>query len=315
MKQKALLEDKYAAINTLETDFRAEAVAAGLIESGIDADKILIVRQMGDKRYVSKDIAEIKKGFSQQDLMEYLYIHTNRPSIYDAIPENIFHQPFNTAKKKSQEDIIYEIRRHRQEEYYARRFFQPFEMAIDQILTDAQLYERQFDKKNFHGNLRNIFSSYWDILKLFTLKQAVYFIKVIPVIHRISTDFEKMSRLISVVLEVPVKIELGGLSRISTGASSMNLSGGWKLGVNTVVGNSFRDGYRDIDITIGPISPEQMRLFSKGLKNNLILEQLMGMILPADCQRVYSYKVDKEHTRFRLSDDTHTAYLGINTKL
>ena len=306
--------NKYSTVNKLETDFRAEVAAAGFIESGQEAHKVLIIRRKGDKRHVLKDIAEIKADFSQQDLMEYLYIYTNRNSIYDALPENLFHQPFGSLKK-SQEDIIHEIRRHREEEFHARRYFQPFEMAIDQLLIDAQLYERKFNKKNFHSNLKDVFSDYWPILKLLTLKQAVFFIKAIPFMHRITTDFNLTGILMGTILENPVKVELGGLSVITTNIPNKTGSERWRLGVNMVMGNTLKDGYRDLNITIGPIHPEEIKTYSKGLKNNLILEQLMAMMLPANTKRVVKYLTDDRFAKFRLSDSTHTAYLGINTQL
>lgn len=315
MKEQRYIEDiKSIIVNKLDTDFRAEVVAAGLIESGLQNDRILIIRQKGDKRHISKDISKVETGFSQQDLMEYLYIYTNRNSIYDAIPENIFHQPFVTAKKKSKEDVINEIRRHREEEFYARRYFQPLEMAVDKLLVDAQLYERKFDKKNFHNNLKDILSGYWSILKLLTLKQAVFFIRIIPVIHKVVTDLELTEQLMSVILDIPVKIEQKDLSYIQTDISR-KLTKGWRLGVNTVLGNSFKDGYKDIDITIGPAHPERIREFSGGRKDELILQELVAMMLPINTKKNIKYTVLNEFAKFRLSDATHKAYLGINTKL
>ena len=314
MKHKDV-NDRYTAINKLDTDFRAEAVAAGLIESGQDADKIVIVRQQGDKRHISKDVAKVESGFSKEDLMEYLYIYTNRNSIYDTIPENIFHQSLNTTGRKSKEDVIHEIRRHRQEEFYARRYFQPFEMAIDQLLIDTQLYERQFDKKNFHGNLKDILSGYWSVLKYMTLGQAVFFIKIIPALHRITTDFDLAGKLMGIILGVPVKVELGDLRELHTDLSIKAMSGNWRLGVNSVLGNTFNDGYRSINVTIGAARPEQIKQFSKGFDNNLILEQLLTMMLPANVQKMVKYETLEEHAKFRLSDSEHTTYLGINTRL
>lgn len=308
-------QDNYKAINRLETDFRAESVAAGLIESGIDPDKILIVRQKGDKRHVSKDVAEIKNVFSNQDLMEYLYIHTNRKGIYDALPENIFHQPFNYRKKKTQEDVIDEIRRHREEEFYARRYFQPFEMAIDQLLIDAQLYERRFDKKNFHSLLKDICAGYWPILKLLTLKQAVFFIKAIPVIHRATTDFDLIGRLMTAILDAPVRVRLGNLGQMEVGAPVEKNNRAWRLGVNSVLGSTFKDGYRDIELTLGPMSPKRVKQFQKGFIDNLVLEQLVSMMFPANMRKVIKYETRCSQSGFRLSGSTHHCYLGINTRL
>lgn len=308
-------DNKSKTINRLDTDFRAEAVAAGLIESGNEADKVLIVRDKGDKRHVSKDIVKIKNVFSPEDLMEYLYIHTNRSGIYENIPENIFHQPFNTAQKKSKEAVIEEMSRHREEEFYARRYFRPFEMVIDQLLIDAQLYERQFDKKNFHGNLKDILFGFWEILRLMTLKQAVFFIKTVPVLNHITADFDTAGKLMSVILDSPVKIELGDVSEIKTNLTAKIGKEDWRLGINAALGNSFKDSAEDLIITIGPACPKTLKSFINGSNNQLIMEQLLAMMLPANRKKRVKYRVKDELAKFRLSDDTHTAYLGINTRL
>ena len=315
MKQN---DDKYKNINRLNTDFRAEAVAAGLMESGQEADRVLIVRQDGHKRHASKDIAEVRKGFSQADLteyLEYLYIHTNRFGIYDSIPENIFHQSTATAQKKSWESVTHEMRRGREEERDARKFFQPFEMAVDRLLIDAQLYERQFDKKNFHSNLKDIFSSYWSVLRLLTLKQAVFFIKTVPLLHQITADFDLLGKLMGAILEVPVKVELGDVAKVKANRSMKVREGEWRLGINSALENSFKDGYKDICITIGAATPETIKSFAKGTNNCLILEQLIAMMLPANRQKRVKYKTLEAYAGFRLSDSTHNTYLGINTRL
>lgn len=314
MKEKRHINTKTIPINKLETDFRAEVVASGLIESGQNEDKVLIVREKGNKRHVSKDIAKIVNTFSKQDLMEYLYIYTNRNSIYDTIPENIFHQPFTTAKKKTQEDVISEIRRHRDEEFYARRYFQPFEIAVDQLLIDAQLYERKFDKKNFHSNLKDTLAGYWPILKLLSLKQAVFFIKIIPVIHKLPSNFFLTEKILEIILEVPIKVELGQVSSIKV-ATANKTSKKFRLGIDTVSGKTFKDGYRDINITIGPAHPECIRQFMKGFKDELILQQLIAMMLPANIVKKIKLKTLDEQSKFRLSNGKHKAYLGLNTKL
>ena len=307
---------KYKTINRLNTDFRAEVVAAGLIESGQDAEKVLIVREKGDKRHISKDIAKVKNEFSKHDLMEYLYIYTNRSGIYESIPENIFHQPFSTAQRKgSKEAVIEEMRKNRNEEMYARRYFQPFEMVIDQLLIDAQIYEREFDKKNFHSNLKDILVGFWSVLRFMTLKQAVFFIKTIPVLNHITADFDTAGKLMGIVLDSPVKIELGDVSEIQTNLSAKIGKENWRLGTDAVLGSSFKDNEEDLVVTVGPACPKALKALINGSNNQFILEQLLVMMLPANRKKRVKYKVKDELAKFRLSDDTHKAYLGINTRL
>ncbi|PXV63761.1 type VI secretion system (T6SS) VasB/ImpH family protein [Dysgonomonas alginatilytica] len=314
--KKVHIKNKFSTANSMSTDYRAEVIAAGLIESGQDANKILIAREKGDKRHVSKDVQRIEYGFSTQDLMEYLYIHTNRKSMYDNLPEGIFHQPYETAKKKSHQDVLSEMRRHRQEEFAARKFFQPFEMAIDQLLTRAQLYERKFDKMNFYDNLKSVFVRYWPVLKLMSVSQAAFFIKIVPELYHIYTDLEFMGHILGIIFDTPIKVELGDLSAKPMKNDQVPQFKKWRLGVNTVVGGgAFQDGSRNIRITIGPAMPEEVRLFMPTLRNGLILKELLRLMLPLDCQREINYLTLKEFSKFRLSSDTHNAYLGINTTL
>lgn len=314
--KKIDIKNKFTLANSMTTDYRAEVITAGLIESGQDAGKILIVRDKGDKRNVSKDVHKIEYGFSSENLMEYLYIHTNRKGIYDNLPEGIFHQPYETARKKSHQDVLSEMKKHRQEEFTARKFFQPFEMAIDHLLTGAQLYERKFDKMNFYDNLKGVFVRYWPVLKLMSVRQAAFFIKIVPELYHIYTDFEFMGHILGIIFDTPVKVELGDLSSKPMKNDKTPQFKDWRLEVNTVVGgDEFEDGSRDIRITIGPAMPEVVRSFLPTLPNGLMLKQLLRLMLPVDCQRQINYETHKEFSRFRLSSDTHTAYLGINTTL
>jgi hypothetical protein len=246
--------------------------------------------------------------------MEYLYIYTSRSSIYDAIPENVFHQPLSSVKKKTQDDVVNEIRYHRQEEFYARRFFQPFEMLIDRLLIDVHLYECKFDKKNFYSNLKDILSRHSPVLKLMNLKQAVYFIKILPVLRKTNKDLNLLGQVLSIILDAPVSVTIGKPSTITIDKPPTILDD-WQLGINSVLGDTLQDGYRDIDILIGPMEPEKIISYYPGRKNEMLLNKLLSMTLPANIKRNIACETIKELAGFRLSDNTHTAYLGINTNL
>ncbi|MDH6311103.1 hypothetical protein M2451_003983 [Dysgonomonas sp. PFB1-18] len=302
-------------INTLDTDFRAELVAAGFNSEEQDMEKAVIVRQRGDIRNVSKDINKIELTYSGYDLMEYLYIYTNRPSIYDSLPEGLFHQPENARKQRTQEDIISEIRNHRNEEFFARKYFQPFEIVLDQVLVDAQIYEQRFDKAYFYENLKDIFIGHWNILRYLNLKQVLLFIRIIPVIAEVSQSLDLISKVMEIILDCPVKVLEGKKSGKSLPDEKKIALGKWKLGINSVLGNSINGDNVDLEITIGPLSTGQMKLFESNAKNRMILNELIDFVIPFDRNITVKYKLSDEDTKFRLSDKTHKAYLGINTRL
>lgn len=127
-------EERPHLFNQPDTDFKAEVVASGLKEGGYDAERTLISRRGDMRRGFSKDIQEIRSEYSHYDLTDYLYLHVNRRSIYDALPEGIFHKNLHQSGKVSKEQVLDEIRIHREEEFFARRFFKPFEISLDHLL-------------------------------------------------------------------------------------------------------------------------------------------------------------------------------------
>lgn len=303
------------SLNTLDTDFRTEAIVAGLVENGPDEDRAVIIRQRGNKRNVSKDIHKVEYIYSNHDLLEYLYVYTNRSGIYDSLPEGIFHQPESSIHQRDAEDIISKIRSQRYEENQARHFFQPFEIAIDQILVGAQLYEQKFDKAHIHDNLREIFKEQWHILQYMTLKQALLFIRIIPSIGEILQSYSRMATAIGIILGCPVSIREGQKSRLELSSDEKNGLGQCRLGVNFVLGRSVESSVPDLDITVGPVSTDEMKSFQSNGSNKQILTKLIDMFVPFDRNKNINYKLFNTHAKFRLSGKGHTAYLGINTKL
>jgi len=315
MEEADIRKKKTLHFNTFESDFRAEVIAAIQTASDMERDKILLVRRQGDKRNVYKDIEKLETGYSGYDLLEYLYIYTNRNSIYDSLPEGLIHQPGSNRKQHYQDEIIRRIREDRNEELRARRFFQPFEMAIDNFLIRAQEYEQKFDKSGFYDNLRAIFVNHWDILKYMTIRQALLYIRIIPVIPEISSDFGLMAKVMSILLECPVTITEGSKSVHELDPVDRVPLGKWKLGINSVLGKKAESDDFDLDITIGPVGYEKVRQFKADASNNKMVTKLADMLVPFDRYYNINYRVLRSDTAFRLSDKTHTAYLGINTTL
>ena len=89
------------SFNLPDTDFKAEVVASGLKEAGYDAERTLISRKGDIRRGFSKDIHDIHSEYSHYDLTDYLYLYVNRRSLYDALPEGIFHKNLYQSEKIS----------------------------------------------------------------------------------------------------------------------------------------------------------------------------------------------------------------------
>ncbi len=313
LKNINLLDHSEKWVNDIETDYKAEVVAADLIEQDFDPSRIFLLRESGARRGFGKDIEDIILRFSEHELTDFLYIKTNREGIYDILPEGLFHQSIHKRLNKDKEDILDEIKVHRFEELHARRFFQLFEVEADTTLIEAALYEIRYDKKISHKNFIGIFLPYWPILKLMKRKQAIIFMYIIPILHKIRNRFSDIEEAISLILDAPVHIDMIKLPAKEAGSYFESKIGENKLGVDWVLGKSFDDGKYDVKITIGPISSKKMEYFLEPAIGNTILEALCNLFFSSNVFIIKEFKILPQDASFVLSDQKTNTYLGIST--
>jgi len=300
-------------INDIDSDFKAETIAAEIIENGYNPDQIHILRNGGSRRGHAKDLEDVYLQFSQQDLRDHLYIHVNKEGVYDILPEGLFHQPIQKRLEKDKEDILDEIKVHRNEEFFARKFFRLFETEVDRMHIEGSLYEIKFEKKISNENFINVFQPYWPIIKLLNIDQAIRFLHIIPVLHKVRSKYDEAANAISLILEVPIEVLQIKLQKKDVGDNYESVVGERCLGIDWVLGNSFDDGIYDLKMTIGPIPAKQMAYFLETGVGYKILDTLCQLFFSANIFIVREFKVYPEDASFILSSHEDLAYLGINT--
>jgi len=303
--------DKQA--NTLDTDFRAEVIASNLVEQGYDWSRIILTREGAAKRLYAKDIEEITLQFSENDFSDYLQIKTNKEGIYDILPEGLFHQTLKTRYNKDKEDALEEIKIHREEEFFARKFFQLFEIELDRVLVDISLFETKYDRRISHPNYIEIFFQYWPILKLLEREQAILFLHTLPILYKIRNNFSDIEESLSLILDVPVRVKQIKLLNKEADKSFESRLDMHRLGVDFVLGNTFDDGLYDIKLVIGPISAKRMNFFLKPSLGDTILNMLCGLFFSGNVFIIREFRLIPEDANFVLSTEDTTTYLGLNT--
>lgn len=309
-------DESVHAFNQPDTDFKAEVVASGLKEQGYDAERTLILRRGDIRRGYSKDIHDIHSEYSHYDLTDYLYLYVNRRSLYDMLPESIFHRNLYQTGKISKEQVLEEIRIHRDEEFFARRFFKPFEISLDYMLVAFQNKERRIDEMNVHRDFINIFSRQWPVLDLLPVHLAVMLIHMLTYLEQITVSTENIGKCMSILMEVPVSLKKGGKCVMEVDPDIVPKLGECILGDNMVIGNSFDDGTYEMELEIGPISASRMKGFSPGAKDYQILQSLVELFLPADKIINTRYIIQQEDSRFKLGCSSEQGtFLGISSYL
>ena len=302
-------------VNSTDTDFRAEVIAAELVENGFDLDRLFIVHKGAARRGVSKDIAGVHLDrLSDLDLKDYLHLSVNRDGLYDILPEGVFHQPLYRKEERNKDKVIEEMRVHRIQEAYARKFFQPFEAEINRSLILAQLYENRFDKPYFYRDFVGIFRSYWPIINRLDIHKAVLFINMASMLRTLRADFDKVAKYMGLILDTQITVSKQLIVK-EIGKDKKSRLGNCKLGVDFVLGKKFMDGQEDIIITLGPMPSKQMERFLPGRQSKLVLDALCEVLMPAYAEINIRYKIEHKQSGFRLSSGNHKAYLGVNTVL
>lgn len=311
MQEDIFSSDK--SVNNFDTDYKAEVVAASLIEQGFNSEQIMIIRDGIFRRSISTEVEKVYQKYSNYDLVDYLCIHANKEGMYDMLPQGLFHQPINKYATKYKEDIVDEIKIHRTEEFFARKFFHLFELITDRTLTNAYLFEAKYDRKTRNSEFTDLFAHYWPVLQSLTLRQSVFFMHIIPLLHQIRTHYSNMEQAFSLILELPVKISAIKLPKKKSDQFFESKLGENRLGVDFVLDREFDDGIHDLKLTIGPMPATTMKDYLETAKGYKILENLCEIFLPAHAFVVYDFIIDPQDSQFILSDENHSTYLGINS--
>ncbi len=309
-------------VNGVNTDFRAEVIAAELIENGTPPDNILIVPLGAMDRPQRKDIDSVEQEISDYDNREFILIKTHKEGLYDKLPEGLFHSPIAHVSNKGEKGVIDAIRLHRKEEKEARRFFLPLDAAINSVRVQIALYENQLDKKFHYNELVNIFSGHWEIFKYLTIRQANIFLQVLPILHQVRDQWPEIAGILEQMFEAPVTIQArtfkpGSKSASANAQTIQSALGTSVLGVDMITGSITNEpGSIEIVIKFGPVTAVQLQQFTTG-KQQKTIGMLCDYFFPADVDVAIDYELEPGERGFRLGtqgDDCNCS-MGVSTFL
>lgn len=304
--------------DTFDADFKAEVIAAELIDNNVPAEQIMILMLGSRKRAFSKDVDTVTDEISDYNNKEYTLITTHKEGIYDMLPQGLFHSPTVPKNVKTQQEIIDNIKKRRIEESNARRLFLPFEAAINHLRIQMALFESRLDKGAHHNDLVNLFKNHWSIFNYLDTAQSDIFLQVLPLIHDMRDDYEAAAVVIELLLAVPVKITGRQQEFLKCDNPVFSNLNDTQLGVNFTTGNEVYSGGEDeIVVTIGPIDNARLKQFMPGTKNGKILESLFDYLLPVHVDVTTDFELFGTEKSMRLADKDNdfNCTMGLSTYL
>jgi hypothetical protein len=304
--------------NQIDTDFKAVAVAAELIEHGKIAEDEIVILSLGPKkRAYAKEIEGIASYTSAYRNREMLAININREGLYDMLPEGLFHQSPASSVMITEEAMVKDIAIRREEEKQARLFFAPLETELYHIRTVVELYENRLDKKSDYDELVNIFLKEWREFKCFTNEQMVILMHVLPVIHEQRNNFTFIGNVLSIMFKGHFNLQYQLKSSKLSGAETNQLAtklGAGILGVNFIAGQ-LQEPEEELIITVGPITAWQMLNYLPGTRTAQAFDVLLSYFIPLQTTISTSFVVEPDQQKLVLGFEQENSCLGFTTYL
>ncbi len=291
-------------------DFYAETLLALLMEEEVVTWDDLIIRtpQGAFQRSYRKDVVGIRTV--QKEQQERVYIDLSRDGLYDILPEGLFHQTQIDKRTISTEDSVAEIKRHRQEEKQARKFFLPLEQEFyrQRMLIAAEELHAQISPEN--AALHKLYLKFWNIATPLTPYQATVMLYLLPVAHFVAGNRLLTQQCFSLVLEHPVTINFVSSTSDDALKVDVPLLGETVLGKSFILGDTLEATYTAIALTLGPIPGHQLPDYLPGAKGITLVELLSGYLLPASSEVVMDVQVEEADAPFVLGAANEQGRLG-----
>lgn len=269
---------------------KAEALCAELVANGVSFDSLIIKHSGAFRKSYRNDIehAEKSKGSDHEILIEI-----NRDSIYDKLPEGLFHQTRGGSNTNGMTGMVGEYRRYREEERQARKFFQPIEQELFRYAVMIEEEERKLQYGILNGNLDADFYRFWNIDQSLPKKPASVLVLIMPWIREIKSDLKLTAKALSMILGKPVDAEMCVVTEQSQEASGFMLGHDAALSLDTVCGSHFAEPYVQWVFTIGGLDPGETEQYTPQQPYGRLLQRFEELFIPLDAEACFEYECEK----------------------
>ncbi len=291
-------------------DFKADVVAAELVDNRVPADSIFFRNQSTFKRPVANDIESVYWN-DAEDQENFLVFELNREGIYDMLPEAVVHR----QSRKSRDDDRYRMGQElRQQERDARKFFSPLENEFHHRGMRLDMTEREMIKNSNPRRNRQFFNYFFEDSSALSDEQLLILLHILPLSHKIRSDVGLISLTLSRILNYDIVVTQKWKHTTFNLPSDVArpLSEG-HLGIDTVLNDRFRIATRYYEVRINGLSVEDYHLFTGGGKHLTALNFMLPYFFPAGAEWLIATEVRAETSPLHVSDDTHASFLGFNS--
>lgn len=302
------IESVVEEVSNISDNIKSEIIVAGILDSGISLKNLEIENQGNFARPYSKDLLEAS-AIDWYRHEAVLRLRLSRNGIYDLLPEGVTHRQQvmdGASEEVSTLTNWYKVRK--SEEASARKFFKPFEQEFffQSVRLEQEEHEMLYNSSSiFHDFL----AEFWNIAGELEPEYEIVLLNLMPFIHEIAGDFDKITACLSRVLGVQIshKVE----HRTVHFKSENSIIGKPALGRNFTVGSCVYAVPHTI-FTIGPVAEDRLTDFLSGGKADKFIQKFFKYTVPFESEIITKIEMDSSSRR---DDEINYGILGYSTTL
>ncbi|TGE07763.1 hypothetical protein [Hymenobacter fodinae] len=301
-------------------DLRLEVVLADLLAYGYQFDEFIVRPVSLFARRYRRDIGTVTEEQTERWHSPRTAIEVHREGLYDALPQQLFHQPGDPTPGQGVRAMIEDIQAQRRREKATRRFFLPFEQEFYRFRVLLEQEERRYMTNLSAQWYNEVLARFWELAGQLPPRQVTTLLYLLPLAHRIVGDLPRTQQVFESVLEVPVRLRtVAPLSFPSdvlqeTSASPGAVLGQGELGRDFVLSGAYQETLPALEISLLGLSTPELELYlAPDSWQTRALKILCNYFIAFETDVVLHYEMAASSQSFVLADEGETAVLGYTT--
>ena len=304
-------------------DLRLEVILAELLTQGYELDDFL-VRPVGlfARRY-RRDLGDVyEEPFERRHrpvVRTVLEVH--REGLYDALPQQVFHQPGTGAgQAASIQAMVEDSRAQRRKEKATRRFFAPFEQEFFRFRVGIEQEEQRYFTSLAAQWYNEVLARFWGLadagLPPAVLTNLLY---LLPLAHTIVGDLARTRHCFESVLGQAVHLRVLPPQRHPLPAASSEAlpTGGTlghvALGRDLVLGGEYQETLPALEISLQGLTVPELEAYLASEWPAKALALLCEYFIAFETDVVIRYEMAAAAPAFYLGEGEAAPVLGFTT--
>lgn len=325
MSEKTSIQRLLADLRRQPLDLRLEVILADLLAYGYSLDDFLVQPVGLFARRYRRDLGNVRDEQFERGSRPVVrtVVELHREGLYDALPQQVFHQPGGTAADRplGVRGMVEDIRLQRRKEKATRRFFLPVEQEFFRFRVNVEQEERRYFT-NFSVYWYNeALARFWGVADLGLppgpLTNLLY---LLPLAHSIVGDLPRTELCFESVLGLPVKLRVVAPRRhplprpvataVPTGGGKL---GNLALGRDLVLGGDYHETLPALEINLQHLSVADLEAYLAGGWPATALDLLCEYFVAFETDVVVRYEMAAAEPAFFLGEGEEAPVLGFTT--